>query len=122
MNLRLFEKIQNIEAKRKKEQKQEVKKSKQKTKGENKNQLAHGAAGGANKKLRGPVSLVDEERAIHEAYQVLLTEHHKRKAKRKRRAIKNLKKAEQIDEGQDIIQDAFSHIRRKSSCTPLLSK
>ena len=122
MNLRLFEKIQDIETKRKKEQKQEIKKSKQKTKGENKIQSAPGAAGGANKKLRGPVSLVDEERAIHEAYQILLTEHHKRKAKRKRRAIQNLKKAEKIEEGQDIIQDAFSHIRRKSSSTILFSK
>ena len=119
MNLRLFERIQDIEVKRKKEQKQEVKKSKQKTKGENKNQLVQVTAG---KKLRGPISLVDEERAIHEAYQVLLTEHHKRKAKRRRRAIQNLKKAEKIEEGQEVIQDAFSHIRRKSSATPFLSK
>ena len=68
------------------------------------------------------MSLVDEERAIHEAYQVLLTEHHKRKAKRRRRAIKNLKKDENTETEQESIQDAFSHIRRKSSITPLLSK
>ena len=122
MNIRLFEKIQEIEAKRKKEQKQEAKNTKQKSKGGNKGQVAQTTVGGANKKLRGPVSLVDEERAIHEAYQVLLTEHHKRKAKRRRRAIKNLKKAENTGTEQESVQDAFAHIRRKSSITPLLSK
>ena len=122
LNIRLFEKIQDIETKRKKEQKQEAKKAKQKTKGEKKTQLAQGTAVGVNKKVRGPISLEEEERAIHEAYQVLLTEHHKRKATRKRRAIQNLKRAEKIEESQEIYQDAFSHIRKKSSTTPLLSK
>ena len=120
MNIRLFEKVQEIEVKRKKEQKQETKRGSKKGKGEQKNQLAPGAAGGANKKSRGMASLVDEERAIHEAYQVLLTEHHKRRAKRKRRALQTLKKEEQLVQ-ENPIQDAFSHIRRKSNAT-LVSK
>ena len=121
LNVRLFEKIQEIEAKRKKEQKQEVKRGSKKGKKEvQKNQLAHGAIGGANKKSRGATSLVDEERAIHEAYQVLLTEHHKRRAKRKRGALQRLKKEEALKQDNSI-EDAFSHIRRKSNTT-LLSK
>ena len=121
LNVRLFEKIQEIEAKRKKEQKQEVKRGSKKGKKEDqKNQLAHGAVGGANKKSRGVTSLVDEERAIHEAYQVLLTEHHKRRAKRKRGALQRLKKEEALQQDNSI-QDAFSHIRRKSNTT-LLTK
>ena len=120
LNIRLFEKVQEIEVKRKKEQKQETKRGSKKGKGEQKNQLVPGAAGGANKKSRGMASLVDEERAIHEAYQVLLTEHHKRRAKRKRRALQTLKKEEQLVQ-ENPIQDAFSHIRRKSNAT-LVSK
>ena len=117
LNIRLFEKIQEIEAKRKKEQKQETKRGSKKGKGEQKNQSAPGAVGVDIKKSRGAkdVSLVDEERAIHEAYQVLLTEHHKRKAKRKRRALQNLKKETNVQD--NAIEDAFSHIRRKSSST-----
>ena len=119
LNIRLFEKIQEIEAKRKKEQKQETKRGSKKGKGEQKNQPAPGAAGAANKKSRGTTSLVDEERAIHEAYQVLLTEHHKRRAKRKRRALQNIKKEANVQQ-DNAIEDAFSHIRRKSNSTLLL--
>ena len=113
LNLRLFEKVQCIEVKRKKEQKQQAKKSKPKGKGQNKDQLTTDAIGSTNKRSRGPQSLVDEERAIHEAYQVLLTEYHKRRAKRKKQTRQAQKKQETRNEEKEIIEDDFAHLRRK---------
>ena len=115
LHTRLFERIQGIEIKRKKEQKNEAKKGKQKTKGQSKKQLATDEPIDTTKRTRaGPMSLVDEERAIHEAYQVLLTESHKRRAKRKRTAIKTVKNDETMVADQNTIEDPFSHIRQKS--------
>ena len=113
MNIRLFEKIQELETKRKKEQKQDSKKTKGKAKGQNKNKTDPVAP--SNKKVRGAgvCSLVDEERAIHEAYQVLLTEYHKRKAKRRKSALQAVRRQDQNKGEENEIQDAFSRIKKK---------
>ena len=116
LNIRLFEKIQELETKRKKEQKQDSKKTKGKAKGQNKNKtIATDPAATTNKKVRGATvsSLVDEERAIHEAYQVLLTEYHKRKAKRRKSALQAVRRQDQNKGEENEIQDAFSRIKKK---------
>lgn len=99
LNKRLLEKIQCIEAKRNKEKKQSMKKGMD-------------TNGNGNKNFRGPKSLVDEERVTHEAYQVLLTEYHKRKAKRQETRQVG-KKQQNENEVSEVLEDAFSHIRRK---------
>ena len=109
----LLQKIQCIEAKRNKQQRKQQK-SKIKGKGEPRKQHATMDLNeNGNKKLGGPKSLADEERAIHEAYQVLLTEYHRRKAKRKRESRQVVTKQQNQNEVSEIVEDAFSHIRRK---------
>ena len=116
LNIRLFEKIQELETKRKKEQKHDSKKTKGKAKGQNKNKtITTDPAATTNKKVRGATvsSLVDEERAINEAYQVLLTEYHKRKAKRRKSALQAVRRQDQNKGEENEIQDAFSRIKKK---------
>ena len=107
----MLEKIQDIGVKRKKEQKQQAKNTKQRGRGENKEQLTTDANVSADKRSRrGSMSLVDDERAIHEAYQVLLTEYHNRRDKRKRHARQSQTKQGNRD---DDINGDFAALRRK---------
>ena len=112
LNKRLFEKIQGIEAKRKKEQKLEQKVKKQGKKEPRKQTSTTDPSGSSDKRKQ---SLMDEEKEIHEAYQVLLTEFHKKKAKRRRDSTKSVKKQQDQLEGPEVVEDDFAKIRRRKS-------
>ena len=70
-------------------------------------------------KKRGQIA-VDDERQLHEAYQILLTEYHKRKAKRRKQHQKTpnpqgeLEKQNKNKQEDEPVEDAFSHLRHKS--------
>ena len=120
LHMRLFQKIQDLQFKQQGTEAKEEKTLKKKTKGQ-----ASKVVQGTNDKntkrslqTAGSRTAEDEEKELRDAYEALLTEYHKRKAKRKQNP-KNQNEQKQADKQNKVkqdepIQDDFSHLRRKN--------
>ena len=94
-----------------------------KSKKKRKNSTSKVLHGGIEKNVKqsleaAPQTAEEEEKDVQDAYQALVTEYHKRKAKRKQNP-KNQNEQKQADKQNKVkqdepIQDDFSHLRHKN--------